>query len=79
MKLPTLVSVREASKALRVGDKKVYNLVHAGELVGHDIAGVVRIDQQSVADYLERQRIITPAHVTERSVRDVCKVRGSAV
>ncbi len=60
MKIPTLISVREASKALRVGDRKVYNLAHAGEIIGHDIDGVVRIDQQSVIEYLERGRIGRP-------------------
>ncbi len=60
MKIPTLISVREASKALRIGDKKVYHLVHTGDLVGHDIDGVVRVDQQSLIDYLGRQRIGRP-------------------
>ena len=58
--IPVLISAHEAAKALRVSHHKIYRLAHTQEIVGHDIDGVIRIDQQSVIDYLERQRIRRP-------------------
>jgi excisionase family DNA binding protein len=54
--LTVLVTVGEAAKALRVSTQTIRNLCAAGDLLAIRVGERgVRIDRQSLADYLDRQ------------------------
>ena len=55
--LPHLLPVKEAARLLRVGDSKVRRLAHEGQLEGFDVAGVMRISEESIVRYLGDNRV----------------------
>lgn len=50
--IPRLLSIREASKLLRVGESKVRRLCFEGRLDGYSIGGTMRVSEQSIERYL---------------------------
>ena len=55
--IPKLLGVVQAAKLLRVGQTKVQRLAHEGRLDGYDIAGTLRISEESIVRYLDESRI----------------------
>lgn len=55
--IPRLLSVNEVAELLRVGKTKVRRLAFEGRLDGHDVAGRMRITEESIQRYLRDSRV----------------------
>lgn len=56
---PLIYTVREAAKALRMDDKRVYELVYTGELRSIQLNRTTRITHEALMDWLREQEAET--------------------
>ena len=57
MATPQLTTTAEVAKRLRVSPPTVRAMLARGDLRGHRVGAHIRIDAESVEEYLERRRI----------------------
>jgi len=54
----TLMTVDEVATVLKINRQTVYRLVKSGKLPAYKVASVIRIEESTVADYLEGCRMV---------------------
>jgi excisionase family DNA binding protein len=52
-----LLSIQDVAKRLNVNPRTVNRMISAGELPAYRVGGVLRIDEQDLQNYLQKNRI----------------------
>ncbi len=55
-----MLTVREVAERLKVSTKTVYRLVYRGELPAYKVGRSVRVQEEDLKSFLEKQRVPTP-------------------
>lgn len=61
------LKIKEVALLLQVDDKTVYRLTRKGKLPGFKVAGAWRFKRSDVDAWVERQKIVAQAAVTDQS------------
>jgi excisionase family DNA binding protein len=67
-----LLTLRDVASTLKVSETTVRRLVRAGSLAAYRVGkrGQLRVREDDLESFLERQRITTSAHGSDQEVQD---------